>query len=161
MAGTAAGLTYGAAKGASVVALRVLDCEGSGSGSDVIAALDWIGANFVSPAVVTMSLGGYFSSAENAAVDGLVDAGVVVVRLDHPSCTLVPSSATARRDERAAAKCLRNRRRRRSLHSIDSGAAVFVPSLARAGDFLKPRWWLPAMTPRTRARNHRRAHCRR
>lgn len=136
MAGTAAGLTYGAAKGASVVALRVLDCEGFGSGSDIIAALDWIGANFVTPAVVTMSLGGYFSSAENAAVDGLVDAGVVVVRLDHSSFALASSSATARRGERAAAKCLRYRRRNADelipFHNIESGAAVSCPhSLAR------------------------------
>ena len=80
MAGTAAGLRYGAAKGASVVGLRVLNCEGRGYKSDIIAALDWIEDNFVAPAVVTMSLGGAHSVAENAAVDALVDAGVVVVR---------------------------------------------------------------------------------
>jgi subtilisin family serine protease len=81
VAGTAAGLTYGAAKEASVYGLRVLDCEGSGWGTDIIAALEWIEENFVPPAVVTMSLGmdGH-SHAINAAVDALVDAGVVVVR---------------------------------------------------------------------------------
>jgi len=81
VAGTAAGLTYGAAKEASVYGLRVLDCEGSGYGSDIVAALEWIEENFVPPAVVTMSLGvDGTSSSINAAVDALVDAGVVVVR---------------------------------------------------------------------------------
>eukprot|EP00959_Pyramimonas_sp_CCMP1952_P362590 7593348-Pyramimonas_sp.AAC.1 len=37
--------------------VRVLDCEGSGSVSDVIAALDWIAENAQRPAVATLSLG--------------------------------------------------------------------------------------------------------
>ena len=80
MAGTAAGLTYGAAKAATVRALRVLDCDGSGSKTDTIAALNWVRLNFVLPAVVTMSLGGPRSFSLDQAVDALVDAGVVVVR---------------------------------------------------------------------------------
>jgi len=80
VAGTAAGLTYGAAKAATVRALRVLDCSGSGWISGVIAGVNWVRLNFEAPAVVTMSLGGGFSASENAAVDALVDAGVVVVR---------------------------------------------------------------------------------
>ena len=80
MAGTAAGLTYGAAKAATVRALRVLDCSGSGWISGVIAGVNWVRLNFEAPAVVTMSLGGSFSASFNAAVDALVDAGVVVVR---------------------------------------------------------------------------------
>ena len=62
-------------------ALRALDCEGNGLGSDIIAALEWVEEHFVSPAVVTLSLGlSGHSNAVNAAVDALVDAGVVVVR---------------------------------------------------------------------------------
>jgi hypothetical protein len=91
VAGTVAGLSYGAAKGASVVGIRVLSCSGSGSTSGIIASLDWIETNFVSPAVVTMSLGGSFSASLNAAVDSLVDAGVVVVRSSPPR--VLPSSS--------------------------------------------------------------------
>ena len=80
VAGTAAGLTYGAAKAATVRALRVFGCTGGSPWSVIIAAVDWVRLNFVAPAVVTMSLGGGFSASENAAVDALVDAGVVVVR---------------------------------------------------------------------------------
>lgn len=80
MAGTAAGLTYGAAKAATVRALRVFGCTGRSAYSVIIAAVDWVRLNFVLPAVVTMSLGGPRSFSLDQAVDALVDAGVVVVR---------------------------------------------------------------------------------
>lgn len=42
---TAVGRTVGIAKEASVVAVRVLDCGGSGTVSDVVAGLDWVREN--------------------------------------------------------------------------------------------------------------------
>ena len=56
VAGTAAGATYGVAKAARLVAVRVLDCAGGGSAADVIAGVDWVTANGVEPAVANMSL---------------------------------------------------------------------------------------------------------
>ena len=47
----------GVAKDADVVAVRILDCTGSGTISDTVAGLDWVAANHRSPAVVTLSLG--------------------------------------------------------------------------------------------------------
>ena len=76
VAGTVAGSTYGIAKKASLVAVRVLDCSGSGTTSGVIAGIDWVTANHVVPAVANMSLGGGFSAALNQAVAGSVAAGV-------------------------------------------------------------------------------------
>jgi subtilisin family serine protease len=59
VAGTTAGATYGVAKSATIVPVRVLDCTGSGAWSGIIAGLDWIVAHHVSgPAVANMSLGG-------------------------------------------------------------------------------------------------------
>lgn len=78
VAGIAAGSTYGVAKGASIVPVRVLNCNGSGSNSSVIAGLDWVAANAVKPAVVNMSLGGSASTAVDNAVAKVVAAGVVV-----------------------------------------------------------------------------------
>lgn len=40
-ASTAAGYTYGVAKGATVVTVQVLSCAGSGSGAGVIAGINW------------------------------------------------------------------------------------------------------------------------
>ncbi len=62
VAGTVGGSTYGVAKGVSLVAVRVLDCSGSGYTSGVIAGVDWVTAHHQTPAVANMSLGGGASS---------------------------------------------------------------------------------------------------
>ncbi len=58
VAGTVGGSKYGVAKGVKLVAVRVLDCSGSGSNSGVIAGVNWVASNAVKPAVANMSLGG-------------------------------------------------------------------------------------------------------
>src|SRR5690606_15690720 len=57
-ASTAAGSTYGVAKGMTVVPVRVLDCTGSGTFAQVIAGVDWVAQNADLPAVANMSLTG-------------------------------------------------------------------------------------------------------
>jgi subtilisin family serine protease len=52
---TVGGTTYGVAKGVQLVPVRVLDCNGSGSTSGIIAGLDWIVANARRPAVANMN----------------------------------------------------------------------------------------------------------
>lgn len=82
VSGTVAGTTYGVAKQASIVPIRALDCDGSGWDSDIIAGLNWVIGQItpgVSKAVVSMSIGGDYSSALNAAVQDVIDAGVAVV----------------------------------------------------------------------------------
>jgi aqualysin 1 len=76
VAGTVGGNTYGIAKGATLVAVRVLDCGGSGSWSGVIAGMDWVTANRVLPAVANMSLGGGASTAVDDATTRMIAAGV-------------------------------------------------------------------------------------
>lgn len=76
VAGTAGGTTYGVAKKVQLYAVRVLDCGGSGSYSQVIAGIDWVTANRVLPAVANMSLGGGYSAALNQAVTNSTIAGV-------------------------------------------------------------------------------------
>ena len=58
----------GAAPGVALTGLKVLDCNGSGSTSNIIAAVDWVTANAKKPAVVNMSLGGSASKALDDAV---------------------------------------------------------------------------------------------
>ena len=82
VASSAAGTTYGVANLATIVPVRVLDCEGAGSTSGVISGLNWIATNIQSTnnqAVVNMSLGGSFDSALNTAVRAIVNLGVPVV----------------------------------------------------------------------------------
>ena len=77
VAGTVGGSTYGVAKGVSLVAVRVLDCSGSGSNSGVIAGVNWVASNAIKPATANMSLGGGASQALDDAVTAAVNAGVV------------------------------------------------------------------------------------
>ncbi len=80
VAGTAAGATYGIAPAATVVSVRVLDCNGSGTLSGVIAGIDWVIQDHTSkPAVLNMSLGGGLSGILDAAVQRAVDDGISVV----------------------------------------------------------------------------------
>ena len=76
VAGTIAGTSYGVAKGATVVAVRVLDCNGSGAVSGAIAAIDWVTAQAQKPAVANMSLGSIFVQAFNDAVTNSISAGI-------------------------------------------------------------------------------------
>ncbi|OEV31048.1 serine protease [Streptomyces nanshensis] len=76
VAGTTAGTTYGVAKEASVVGVRVLDCNGSGTVSGVVAGVDWVTANAAKPAVANMSLGGSASDTLDNAVRNSISSGV-------------------------------------------------------------------------------------
>lgn len=80
VAGTTAGTTYGIAKSATLIPVRVLDCIGSGTTSGVIAGLDWIVGHHTAGtlAVANMSLGGGASAALDAAVQNVINDGVVM-----------------------------------------------------------------------------------
>lgn len=76
VAGTVGGAEYGVAKGVSLTAVRVLNCQGSGTNSGVIAGIDWVAKNAVKPAVANMSLGGGASTALDSSVQNAIQAGV-------------------------------------------------------------------------------------
>ena len=79
VAGTVGGAVYGVAKSVTLVAVRVLDCNGSGSTSGVVAGMDWVTENASGPSVSNMSLGGSSSSSMNDAVARMYNAGIPVV----------------------------------------------------------------------------------
>jgi subtilisin family serine protease len=74
---TIGGTKYGVAKNVKLVAVKVLNCVGSGSWSGVIAGIDWVTAHKTSNSVANMSLGGGYSAAINTAVTNSIAAGVV------------------------------------------------------------------------------------
>lgn len=96
VAGTVGGARYGVAKAVTLYAVRVLDCTGWGTWSGVIAGLDWVARNHISPAVVNMSLGGEFVQAANDAVANTIASGVTVVvsagNGTTDACTYSPAS---------------------------------------------------------------------
>ncbi|MDQ3879130.1 MAG: S8 family serine peptidase, partial [Actinomycetota bacterium] len=86
-AGTMGGSLVGVAKGVHLIAVRVLDCNGSGSSSGIVAGIDWVTANAASLniKVANMSLGGTGSrmdscpttaDPEHAAICRSTDAGI-------------------------------------------------------------------------------------
>lgn len=97
---TVAGTTWGVAKQATIVPVRIFGCSGLAWVSEV-AAMDWVRGNHAAgtPAVVNMSLGGTRSRASNDAVQRLTDDGVTVVAAagndNVDSCTMSPASAPA------------------------------------------------------------------
>lgn len=79
VAGSAAGMVYGVAKKATIVPVRVLGCAGSGATSGIIAAVDWVTANAVKPAVANMSLGGGSDATLDTAVRNSIATGITYV----------------------------------------------------------------------------------
>ncbi|MFJ5308892.1 S8 family peptidase [Streptomyces sp. NPDC088350] len=76
VATTIAGSTYGVAKKANIVAVRVLDNSGSGTTAGVIAGIDWVISHHTTPAVANMSLGGSASASLDTAVANSISSGV-------------------------------------------------------------------------------------
>ena len=96
VAGIVGGKIYGVAKKVMLRGVKVLGCDGSGSTSGIIAAIDWVRKNHIKPAVANMSLGGGYSSTLNTAVKNLSDAGVFVAvaagNEDQDACNVSPAS---------------------------------------------------------------------
>ncbi|MFD3503376.1 S8 family peptidase [Streptomyces sp. NPDC058676] len=76
VATTIAGSTYGVAKKAKIVAVRVLDNAGSGTTAGVIAGINWVTNNHSGPSVANMSLGGGASTTLDTAVANSIASGV-------------------------------------------------------------------------------------
>lgn len=97
VAGTIGGATYGVAKGVDLVAVRVLDCAGSGLWSDVIAGIDFVTADHQAgePAVANMSLGGGANIAVDLAVKNSIADGVAYAvaagNSNAPACQFSPA----------------------------------------------------------------------
>jgi subtilisin family serine protease len=132
VAGTVGGAKYGVAKGVKLVAVRVLDCNGSGSGSGVIAGMDWVAKNGPRPGVVNMSLGGGASQSLDDAVKRLHQAGigsaVAAGNSNLDACTASP----ARAPEAMTVGASDNKDARASFSNYGSCVDWFAPGVGIA-----------------------------
>jgi len=97
VAGTIGGTVHGLAKKVNLVAVKVLNCAGSGTNAGVILGIEWVAKNAVKPANANMSLGGGNSKAVIDAVEAVTDAGIVMVvaagNSDADACGYSPANA--------------------------------------------------------------------
>jgi len=80
VAGTVGSSTYGVAKNVTLYPVRVLQCDGFGMGSAVLAGIDWVTANHIQPAVANLSItaNGPWSTLDDA-ITAAVASGVTFV----------------------------------------------------------------------------------
>nr|WP_228709168.1 S8 family peptidase [Amycolatopsis keratiniphila] len=79
LAGVAASRTFGVAKAAQIVPVRVIDAQGGGATDKIIAGIDWVTQNAQQPAVAVLGIGGAANDQLDAAVRAL--AAVVPIAL--------------------------------------------------------------------------------
>ncbi|XP_033098370.1 aqualysin-1-like [Anneissia japonica] len=96
--GTVGGTKYGVAKRTNIYGVRVLGCDGRGTWSGIIAAIDWVAVNAIRPAVASMSLGGGGTTSVDAAVNKLYDEGILSLvaagNNNYDSCRKSPARAS-------------------------------------------------------------------
>jgi subtilisin family serine protease len=97
VAGIVGGKEWGVAKKVKLVSVRVLNCNGVGSVSGVVAGIDWVAGNNKGPAVANLSLGmATTSQTMNTATRNMVAAGVQAAiaagNSDADACTFSPAS---------------------------------------------------------------------
>jgi subtilisin family serine protease len=99
VAGVIGGRRYGVAKGVTLYAVRVLGCDGKGTGSGLVAGVDWVTRNRILPAVANMSLGSASSATLQQAVQNSIAAGVFYAvaagNASVDACTITPANVAA------------------------------------------------------------------
>ena len=142
-----AGRTCGVDPTAQVISVRVLDCNGVGTYSDMIAGLEYVVRDVrrrpLQTAVISMSLGGAKSVAMNTAVNNVVAAGIPVVVAagnENPdACMYSPSIASSAitvaastRDDRRASFSNYGR----CVDIVAPGQSILGASYARNGGYV-------------------------
>jgi subtilisin family serine protease len=137
VAGTVAGTTYGVAKSATIVPVRVLDCAGSGTWSGIIAGLDWVVTDHsTGPAVANMSLAGGASSSVDAAVQRVIADGVTVAVAAGNSNVNACNTSPARVSGALTVGATDNTDRRASFSNYGSCLDLFAPGVNVPSDWL-------------------------
>ena len=129
VAGTVGGSQYGVAKTTRLVAVKVLNCSGSGSFTGIVSGVNYVTSNHVSgPAVANMSLGGTGSNAtlENAVRSSIADGVVYAIasgNSNSDACNFTP----ARTPEAITVNASTNTDARASFSNFGTCTDIFAP----------------------------------
>ncbi|MFF5368456.1 S8 family peptidase [Streptomyces sp. NPDC013187] len=127
VATTIAGSTYGVAKKAKIVGVRVLNNSGSGTTAGVIAGIDWVTRNHSGPSVANMSLGGGASATLDTAVRNSIASGVTYAVAAGNSSTTASSSSPARVAEAITVGATTSTDAKASYSNYGSALDIFAP----------------------------------
>ncbi len=132
VATTIAGTTYGVAKKAKIVAVRVLDNNGSGTTAGVIAGIDWVTSHHTAgaPAVANLSLGGGASATLDNAVKRSIADGVTYAVAAGNSGVNASSSSPARVAEALTVGATSNTDAKASWSNYGSVLDLFAPGVS-------------------------------
>ncbi|UUN31384.1 S8 family serine peptidase [Streptomyces sp. FIT100] len=127
VAATVAGSSYGVAKKARVVGVRVLNNAGSGTTAQVVAGIDWVTQNAVKPAVANMSLGGGIDTALDTAVRNSIASGVTYAIAAGNDSSNASNTSPARVTEAITVGSTTNTDARSSFSNYGSVLDIFAP----------------------------------
>jgi subtilisin family serine protease len=136
VAGTVGGTTWGVAKQVKLVAVRVLNCSGSGTNAGVIAGVNWVTQNARKPAVANMSLGGGASTALDNAVANSIASGVTYALAAGNSNANACSSSPARVASAITVGATTSTDARASYSNYGTCLDIFAP-----GSSIKSAWY--------------------
>ncbi|MFD6076611.1 S8 family peptidase [Streptomyces hydrogenans] len=132
VATTIAGSTYGVAKAAKVVAVRVLDANGSGTTAGVVAGIDWVTSHHAAgaPAVANLSLGGGASTTLDNAVKRSIADGVTYAVAAGNSGVNARNSSPARVTEALTVGATGNTDAKASWSNYGAVLDLFAPGVS-------------------------------
>ena len=138
VAGTIAGTTFGIAKSATLIPVRVMNCLGTGSYTDIIDGLNWIIADHVAtkPAIVNMSIGGGVSKALDDAVQGVINDGIVVAVAAGNSSTDACNSSPSRAPNAITVGATGNTDAKASYSNTGTCLDIFAPGSNITSDYI-------------------------
>ncbi len=132
VAGTIGGTTYGVAKRVTLVPVRVLDCQGRGTTSSVIAGIEYVVDHHVAgrPAVANMSLGGGTDGLLDDAVDRAIDDGITFTVAAGNDGQDAANHSPARVADALTVGATDSRDARAPFSNFGAGVDVFAPGVS-------------------------------
>ncbi|HZN20020.1 MAG TPA: S8 family serine peptidase, partial [Micromonosporaceae bacterium] len=131
VAGTTGGTAYGVAKGVTLVGVRVLDCNGSGTYAQVINGINWVTGDHDPGelAVANMSLGGPADTATDNAVTNSINDGVTYALAAGNSNADACTSSPARTPAAITVGATQNNDARASFSNWGTCLDIFAPGV--------------------------------
>ena len=130
VAGTTGGSSFGVAKGVTLVGVRVLNCQGSGTTAQVVAGIDWVTGDHDPGelAVANMSLGGGIDTTlDNAVANSIADGVTYAVAAGNDSGANACNTSPARTPNAITVGSTTTTDARSSFSNIGTCLDIFAP----------------------------------